>query len=810
MNNDELYKKPFSQFPTRVGHDSRWRELARAIAADAARITDDLEKITIPENPGELVVLGSGIETVGFTSADEIQIREADYVFYCVADPATVVWLKAMRPDAYDLYVLYNDTKMRYLTYMQMAEAMLYYVRRGKRVACIFYGHPGIFVLSTHRAIQIARREGHIANMRPGISALDTLCADLGVDPSQPGMQTFEATDMLVRGRRPDPGLHVVLWQVGLIGELGYRRDGCLNTRFTILLDYLEEIYGPDQVVINYIGSRYPGIEPLGERHTIESLRDPKAQAKVTGISTFYLPPSEPAAADNEMLLKLGLIRPGQSIKNSSTALRVIDQYGPRERKAFEDFARFEVPMYYHWQADTAAARFILSLREDGELRANYRSNPHEVVATWSSQLTTMDRRRLSMRDAGAMQLAAKGVRTKVQPSSARMLRELLTKEKTSRSLLRSVRRANNPRTEVKQWSKKHGYDADWNYVAEDLRITLRQSLYPWTGCYLAKDSELSIVLYGLPGSSAADRLYVDGVRIQAARFQSGALYWRTEDGNATSGYIKADITPRGARRLVGSIWPAHQELASHHHIVALEHLLNSKLPLASLSGNYRIKSDSGIPLTVTVSPRFDSLLPRMQITLNGTPAKGKVTVGAAGFSVDGISVPLSAFVAGQGVPSFACGEYKVRFIRGDQKMLKSVRLETGKMLIEGHEVSLVNRNGNGRTISWEDGPPGFASGQLTTVIDPITLAPMLFGSSESETGTRKFLIRGMAPLADQMLEGRAGSPELGMPDWAWRPLVKITINASQKGGLFLWHGWERSVNNLRRLRKVLQLRNEA
>ena len=39
------------------------------------------------------------------------------------------------------------------------------------------------------------------------------------------------------------------------------------------LLDYLEPLYGPDHPVVNYVGSRYPGVEPLIDRQTIASLR---------------------------------------------------------------------------------------------------------------------------------------------------------------------------------------------------------------------------------------------------------------------------------------------------------------------------------------------------------------------------------------------------------------------------------------------------------------------------------------------------------------------------------------------------------
>ncbi len=146
-------------FPTQDAHARAWESLARAIAAAGAGISED-PPAAPPPQPGSLTIIGSGIETLGFTLGDEQLIRSADAVFYCVADPATVTWLKEIRPDAYDLYVLYDDGKVRYTTYMQMTEAMLHFVRQSKRVVAIYYGHPGIFVLSTHRAVLIARRRG--------------------------------------------------------------------------------------------------------------------------------------------------------------------------------------------------------------------------------------------------------------------------------------------------------------------------------------------------------------------------------------------------------------------------------------------------------------------------------------------------------------------------------------------------------------------------------------------------------------------------------------------------------------------------
>ena len=62
--------------------------------------------------------------------------------------------------NALDLYVFYADDKKRYDTYVQMAEACLYYARQGSNVVAVYYGHPGVFVLPSHRAFQIAKRQG--------------------------------------------------------------------------------------------------------------------------------------------------------------------------------------------------------------------------------------------------------------------------------------------------------------------------------------------------------------------------------------------------------------------------------------------------------------------------------------------------------------------------------------------------------------------------------------------------------------------------------------------------------------------------
>jgi hypothetical protein len=75
---------------------------------------------------------------------------------------------------------------------------MLRPVRAGQKVVSVFYGHPGVFVAPSHRTI----------------------------DPSNPGTQTVEATEMLVKERPLLTSSHVIIYQVGGLANLGFDFSG--------------------------------------------------------------------------------------------------------------------------------------------------------------------------------------------------------------------------------------------------------------------------------------------------------------------------------------------------------------------------------------------------------------------------------------------------------------------------------------------------------------------------------------------------------------------------------------------------------
>ena len=257
---------------------------------------------------GKLVIVGSGIRAVGqFTLEAQGHIQQADIVLYAAADPVTDMWIEKQNPNCFDLYQYYANDKNRIITYTQMIERIMDEVRAGKYVCAIFYGHPGVFVTPSHNAIAIARQEGYEAEMLPAISAEDCLYADLGVDPSIPGLQIFEATDLLLRQRRIDTAMNLILFQVGCVGDVGFKFNGFANSNFHVLVDHLEKVYGPDHEVINYVASMFTMAPTVMATHKIRELRDPAVAASVTGISTFFIRASTVATNDAEIAEKFGL-----------------------------------------------------------------------------------------------------------------------------------------------------------------------------------------------------------------------------------------------------------------------------------------------------------------------------------------------------------------------------------------------------------------------------------------------------------------------------------------------------------------------
>ncbi|HEY0503362.1 MAG TPA: SAM-dependent methyltransferase [Lysobacter sp.] len=260
---------------------------------------------------GSLVCVGLGM-TLGahITPRSRSHIEQAEVVFAAVSDPLVELWLQEMHGDVRSLQPYYGEGKSRHDTYREMVEAMLAEVRAGRRVCGAFYGHPGVFALVPHQAIEQARREGFPAHMEPGISAEDCLYADLGIDPGRVGCQHFEASQFMFYQRRIDPSATLVLWQVGIAGDRSLRRFATGPEYRRLLVELLAQDYPPEHEVIVYEAATLPINAPRMERMPLSALVD----ASLHLHSTLVVPPAMPMQRNQAMLDRIAQLDDARTI----------------------------------------------------------------------------------------------------------------------------------------------------------------------------------------------------------------------------------------------------------------------------------------------------------------------------------------------------------------------------------------------------------------------------------------------------------------------------------------------------------------
>lgn len=254
---------------------------------------------------GSLVCVGVGM-TLGshITPLARSYIETSDVVFTGLSDGIIELWLAKMHHDVRSLQSFYREGKSRLDTYRQMVDAMLAEVRAGKQVCGAFYGHPGVFALPPHKAIEIARGEGYRAHMEPGVSAEDCLYADLGIDPGSFGCQHYEASQLMFYRRRIDTSAYLVLWQAGVAGDKSLARFATGAAYRQVLVDVLARDYDLGHEVIVYKAATLPTHPARIKRAALGELPG----IEIDMHATLVIPPASALQPDLEIRARLAAL----------------------------------------------------------------------------------------------------------------------------------------------------------------------------------------------------------------------------------------------------------------------------------------------------------------------------------------------------------------------------------------------------------------------------------------------------------------------------------------------------------------------
>ena len=250
-----------------------------------------------------LTVVGTGMRAgLHMTAETRLAIEQANRVLYLVADPVSEACIRRLNPNAESLWHMYQTGKPRIEIYETIIAKILSELESAGDLCVAFYGHAGVLTYPAWESIRRARAIGKRARLLPAISTEDTLFADLGIDIGRAGLQSFEATRFMYYKYNFDPSAGLLLWQVGVLGEIDWNppHPGA-RPRLEVLTNYLKKYYGPDHEVYLYRAPELPTSRPLIERVALRDL----PTAEFISMSTLYIPPFGQPQRNEENLLAL-------------------------------------------------------------------------------------------------------------------------------------------------------------------------------------------------------------------------------------------------------------------------------------------------------------------------------------------------------------------------------------------------------------------------------------------------------------------------------------------------------------------------
>lgn len=200
--------------------------------------------------PVDIYLLGRGI--AGGVAQMTVEALNALHASRLVFDlSGDVRAIRKLHSNVVDLYDDYWTGELCDDVYERLEETIVREVKtNGPTVALLVDGHPMVFDDVNWSLVRNGRRRGLNVVALPGISCVDTMMIDLGVDIGI-GAQIVHANHLLSYDIRLDPHLQTFVFQIGKFGTSFFSAPTVRNRpgRFTPLVEHLTRFYAPEHPV---------------------------------------------------------------------------------------------------------------------------------------------------------------------------------------------------------------------------------------------------------------------------------------------------------------------------------------------------------------------------------------------------------------------------------------------------------------------------------------------------------------------------------------------------------------------------------
>lgn len=250
-----------------------------------------------------LALVGTGIKTIShITEEAKGYIASCDKVLYLVNEPLLESYIKKIGKKTLSLDLLYFQSQSRERAYRNIANKIHAEVEGVNSLCVVIYGHPCVFATPGLLALSELENNDNIEIVVcSAVSAQDCLYADLRFDPADGGVHTFDATEYLLYDKLIDTSSHVVIYQIGMIGNLGLPTNSVNMEAINFVKNKLINLYDKNKKAIIYESALYPGTKPKITEFDLDNLDN----QDLTTISTLYIPPVKVQRKANIEALKL-------------------------------------------------------------------------------------------------------------------------------------------------------------------------------------------------------------------------------------------------------------------------------------------------------------------------------------------------------------------------------------------------------------------------------------------------------------------------------------------------------------------------
>jgi uncharacterized protein YabN with tetrapyrrole methylase and pyrophosphatase domain len=253
-------------------------------------------------NRADIYVLGTGINAYRqVTKEAEAALEESDTIFAVQHQSVVFDYLDEFSAEVVDLHSLYESGVNRATTYRKTTERVIQGAKEADGpVTFAMYGHPMIFVSSSQQIQQEAPKQGLSVETLPGISSLDCLYAEFGIDPADHGMQIYDSTAMLLKEHPLRTDVPALLLQIGAVESGLYSEKSSKPKRFTRTREYLEQYYPSDHTIYLLQAASYPFTE--SEKIPVKLKNLESEYEDINHAKTLFLPQVEKREVRNEEL----------------------------------------------------------------------------------------------------------------------------------------------------------------------------------------------------------------------------------------------------------------------------------------------------------------------------------------------------------------------------------------------------------------------------------------------------------------------------------------------------------------------------